>query len=74
MNITELKKWAKSHNFTVKNKDGGYEIKHNETEVCDFAENAQKLAIIVFNKITDNKFVEHQRNFKIESLSEHLNG
>ena len=68
MNITELKKWAKSHDFTVKNKDGGYEFRKNDEEKYEFAENAQKLSILIFNRITNNRFVEHQNNFKKESL------
>lgn len=68
MNITELKKWAKNHNFVVKNKNGGYEFKHNDEEEFGFAENAQKLSILIFNKITNDRFVEHQKNFKKESL------
>jgi hypothetical protein len=64
MNITEVKKWAKAKDYEVKNKNGGYEYKHKDEKDFKFAEDIKNLVRCLFNKMTNNAYVEHQMNWE----------
>lgn len=58
---TEIKKWAKEHGLEPKKiKEGGYQWEDkNYTDI-------KELVTDLWNRITDNKWVEYQKNFKSE--------
>jgi hypothetical protein len=62
--VNEIKKWANEHGITIKKSGDGYVWfeKENPTNsnVCSIGVVAKE----IFNKITNNKFVEHQKNYK----------
>lgn len=62
-NITEIKSWAKNHGYTIKKKDDGYIWKNDESEI-EKPEHINQIVKTIFNKITENKFLEHQANYK----------
>jgi len=63
--VNEVKKWAKSHGFSVKKKDEGYVwFEENNKEIVSEPMEIGDLVTEVFNKITNNKFIEHQKAYK----------
>ncbi len=61
MNVNEIKSWAKSRGFTVKKSDEGYVWFGDGVEAAEAA-SIEDVALAIFNKVTDNKFVEYQRD------------
>lgn len=66
--ITEIKKWAKDHDITVKNKDGGYFWFVGKSGAESEVKNLDQTVTDIFNHITNNAWLEHQKNFKPSSL------
>lgn len=62
MLVNEIKSWAKKHGFTVKKKDSGY-VWFGENQEAGSPGPIDQVAKEIFNKITDNKFVDYQNNF-----------
>ena len=65
----EIKTWAKSKGYeTIKDKDDGqyYWAKLDSSDSNDsgVARSVSKLATQIYNHITDNKWVEHQTEYK----------
>jgi hypothetical protein len=61
--VNEIKSWAKKHGITLKKNGEGYVW----TEGVDFTgspESLDNVVISIFNKITSNKFVDHQKNHR----------
>lgn len=56
--VNEIKSWAKKHDIVLKRKDDGYVWEDGQEPVS--IDEAVKL---IFNKVTDNKYLEHQRNY-----------
>lgn len=70
MLFKEIKTWAKSHGYNLsKIKDGEstyYEwskIDSDNKEHSGIAKSVSKVAMVIFNDLTDNKWVEHQEKF-----------
>lgn len=70
---SEIKKWAKEQGFqTVKEKDNSingasyYWSKIDNPSASGVSISVSKLARDIFNCITDNKWVEHQQQYKAQ--------
>lgn len=78
--FAEIKKWAKEQGYqTVKEKDDSingasyYWSKINDSSVSGVSLSVSKLATAIFNNLTDDKWVEHQQQYKAqfnENISE----
>ena len=55
---TEIKKWAKTHGIEPKKSGSEY---HWESKTYS---DLDSLVTSIYNKITDNKWVEHQENYE----------
>jgi hypothetical protein len=62
----EVKSWAKKHGYESSKNEGSYSwFKINEPEKSGCEKSVSKLATAIFNDMTDNKWVEHQKNYGI---------
>lgn len=75
MKISEIKKWAKRWGYTIIKDKGDeeagdpvtyYWYKDDNKEICGVAPSVSKVALAVYNHMTDNKWVEYQQNYKSE--------
>lgn len=71
MKITEIKKWAKDQGFdVVKEKDNSingasyYWMKSSDHSVSGVALSVSKLATAIFNVISNNEWIEYQKEHK----------
>jgi hypothetical protein len=71
MIFTEIRKWAKQQGFDViKEKDDSingasyYWASQTDTSISGVSLSVSKLARDIFNTMTDNKWKEHQENYK----------
>ena len=66
MMISEIKRWAKSRGYEVKNcKDKeGYNWKHESEQEYFFSENVDKLASDIFNHLTKDKWKSYQEEYR----------
>lgn len=69
--ITEVKTWAKRWGYSIiKEKDESengatyYWSKDDDASVTGIAFSVSKVAIAIYNHMTDNKWVEHQIKYK----------
>lgn len=69
--ITEIKSWAKKWGYTiVKEKDDSvngasyYWAKDDDPNATGVALSVSKVATAIFNHITENKWLEHQKQFQ----------
>lgn len=69
--ITEIKKWAKEKGYSVlKEKDDSingasyYWMKDSNPEISGVELSVSKLATSIFNDLSENKWVEHQKQFQ----------
>lgn len=63
MNVNEVKSWAKKHGLTVKKQGEGY-IWWGEGVAAGKPEDIDEVAKAIFNRITDNRFVDHQKSME----------
>ena len=78
--FAEIKKWAKEQGYqTVKEKDDSingasyYWSKIDDSSISGVSLSVSKLAIAIFNNLTEDKWVEHQEQYKAqfnENISE----
>lgn len=61
--IGEIKKWAKSHGVTVKKQGEGY-VWFDSEQKSDDPEPLENVVMSIFNKVTNNKYVEHQKSYE----------
>lgn len=66
---TEIKKWAKDHGYeTVKEKENDitnyYWAKLDTPDASGISKSVSKLAFDIYNHITDNKWIEYQKEYK----------
>lgn len=60
----EVKSWAKSHGYeSSKNEDSYSWSKLSDKTICGEAKSVSKLAKVIYNHMTENKWVEHQHNY-----------
>lgn len=69
MIISEIKKWAKDKGYTVvKDKDDGKyywaKLDSNDPAASGVAPSVSKVATAIFNHMTNNKWVDHQKEFQ----------
>lgn len=69
MTISEIKKWAKDKGYTVvKDKeDGKYywaKLSDNSINASGIASSVSKVAKAIFNHLTDNKWLDHQKEYQ----------
>lgn len=62
MNVNEIKSWAKKHGFTVKKQGEGY-VWWGEGVGAGESKEIDGVAMDIFNRITDGRFVEYQKSY-----------
>lgn len=69
--ITEVKSWAKSKGYTIiKEKDDSingasyYWCKDSDPAVTGVALSVSKVAVAIYNHLSDNKWLDHQKQFQ----------
>ena len=63
----EVKSWAKSHGYeTLKDKEDNqyYWAKLDESDASGVTKGVSKLATAIYNHMTENKWIEHQEEYK----------
>lgn len=61
----EINSWAKTHGYKTTKANGAYGWYNIEnTQEHGTSASVSKLAIAIFNHMTNNKWVEHQQSFK----------
>lgn len=70
MKIKEIKTWAKTWGYSIiKEKDDSingasyYWAKDDDTSATGVSLSVSKVAIDIYNHMTDNKWIEHQQNY-----------
>ena len=68
--ITEIKSWAKTWGYSIlKEKDDSlngasyYWMKNDQPNISGVELSVSKVAKAIFNNITDNRFIDHQKEF-----------
>lgn len=71
MNFLEIKRWAKDQGFSVtKEKDNStngasyYWMNNTNNSISGISLSVSKLARDIFNSISDNKWLEHQKEYQ----------
>lgn len=62
----EVKSWAKSRGYeTLKDKEDNqyYWAKLDDPDASGVAKSVSKLALAIYNHMTDNKWLDHQKQF-----------
>ena len=80
MNWTNIKRWAKDKGYKVDREKSGDEANpyNYEWKVLDdptrhgTINSLSKMAMAIYNDITDNKHVEHQKRYKQEQLQKEV--
>ena len=69
--ITEVKSWAKTWGYSIlKEKDDSingasyYWMKNDDPNVSGVELSVSKVATAIYNNISNNKWIEHQKNFR----------
>lgn len=65
----EIKSWAKDHGYsTIKDKDDGQyywaKLDSNNPNASGVAKSVSKLAKAIYNHMTDDKWLDHQKSFE----------
>lgn len=66
---TEIRKWAKDHGYeTLKEKENDitsyYWAKLDTPDASGISKSVSKLAFDIYNHMTDNKWLEYQKEYK----------
>lgn len=66
---SEVKRWAKDHGYdTIKDKDDNQyywaKLDSNDPDASGVAKSVSKLAFAIYNHMTDNKWLDHQQQFR----------
>jgi hypothetical protein len=64
LQVNEIKKWAKKYGISIKKSENGLYVWFEEKENTSEPASLNEVVTSIFNKITSNKFVEHQKNYK----------
>lgn len=82
MTITEIKKWAKSKGYSIIKDNGDeeagdpvqyYWAKIDDPMVTGVAASVSKVATAIYNHITDNKWVDYQKEYQASKVIEKFN-
>lgn len=67
--VSEIKKWAKNHGISIKKTEKDSYVWFEDEKKDEVSEPAELSQIVksIFNKISGNKFIEHQKNYKPQS-------
>ena len=61
----EIKSWASNHNYTTKKTQDGYVWSRlDNPSQSGISKSVSKLATDIYNDMTDNKFLDHQLQYK----------
>jgi hypothetical protein len=60
--VNEIKSWAKKHGIVVKKQDEGY-VWFKEGDDPTVPRPIESVVKDIFNRITDDRFVEHQNDY-----------
>ena len=80
MNWTNIKRWAKDKGYKVDREKSGNELNPYNYEWC-LVDNPErkgtinslsKLAMDIYNDITDNKHIEHQKRYRQEQIKKEI--
>lgn len=63
MNVNEIKSWAKARGYTVKKAGEGY-VWSGEGVDAGEPKSIDEVATDIFNRMTDNRFLEYQRQYR----------
>lgn len=76
---SEIKKWAKDHGYeTLKEKENEitsyYWAKLDTPDASGISKSVSKLAFDIYNHMTDNKWLDYQKEYKqkIDESKEHI--
>lgn len=66
---SEVKRWAKDRGYdTIKDKDDNQyywaKLDSNDPDASGVAKSVSKLAFAIYNHMTDNKWLDHQQQFR----------
>ena len=65
MTFVEIRRWAKEKGYKAEKNDNSYSWHRLDNEqICGTTSSVSKLATAIFNNMTDNKFIQHQEDFK----------
>jgi hypothetical protein len=74
MTITEIKTWAKKWGYSIiKDKDDSingasyYWAKNDDPSVTGVSPSVSKVARDIFNNMTENKWIDHQNSFSVQT-------
>lgn len=71
--VNEIKKWAKTHGVSVKKIEDLYVwFEDKNKEKTSEPATIDQVVKEIFNKITNNKFLDHQKKYKQENLDSTL--
>lgn len=62
--VNEIKSWAKNHGISLKKHGDGYVWAEDGGDFAGKPEPLDNVVTSIFNKITLNKFLDHQRNYR----------
>ena len=63
----EIKTWATNNNYSTKKiEDGYFWSRLDNPSRSGISKSVSKLATAIYNDMTDNKFLEHQEQYKNE--------
>lgn len=65
--VNEIKSWAKKHGLSLKKQGDGYVWAKEGEDFKSRPEDLDGVVKSIFNEITSDKFVEHQRKYEPES-------
>jgi len=65
--VNEIKQWAKKQGITIKKQGEGYVWFKDEAR-CDVPKDISEAVKDIYNHMTDNKYLEYQKNYSPEKI------
>jgi hypothetical protein len=70
MKIVDIKRWAKEQGYNITKKEDDsingatyYWSKTDDINITGVAQSVSKVAIAIYNQITENKWLDHQKEY-----------
>jgi hypothetical protein len=61
---SEIRRWAKDKGYHTEKRDSSYFWHRlDNPEACGTTASVSKLALAIYNHLTNNQFIEHQQNY-----------